>query len=221
MTPSTITTDRRRGFLGPLAVVVAIAGSLAACSGGDAMTSGDGLFARHGDLAVVEGVMILPEGATAPPTSRAEARIVDLDRTGTAGDFLIASTVSDVTGAPVPFRLQWRPGSLPEGHRFVVSGRLIGRGGTLYTTQDPVSLAAMPDRQTLTLMLVPTGAAVEEDDSSSYSLDGIPDPSETQAMPMTNQGDLESLYDDRLRGDSVSDYISSDAYNSRVIAPRN
>ncbi|EKV26990.1 hypothetical protein C882_1919 [Caenispirillum salinarum AK4] len=218
MTTTTIPAAGRRA--GRLAAVAAMAAALGACSGLKAEDPVDRVFAPSGDVAVVEGLLVLPEGAEVPPTSRAEARLVDLDRTGTEGDFLVASTVTDAAGAPVPFRLQWRPGALPEGHRYVVTGRLIGRGGTLYTVEEPVAVAATPDRQDITLALVPTGTAPAAEDGASYSLEGIPDPSETEAMPMTSDGGgLGGVYDDRLGGDSLSDYISSDDYGGRVIAP--
>lgn len=214
---TTITATRAARFS-------ALAGAallLSACSGFQAEGPADRVFKASGDVAVVEGLMVLPEGAEVVSTARAEARLVDLDRTGTDGDFLIASTVVDASGAPVPFRLQWRPGSLPEGHRYVVSGRLIGRSGTLYTTEEAVSVAAVPTRQEITLALVPTGADTGAEGGASYSLEGIPDPSETENMPMTSRGDdLEGLYDDRLGGgDSLYDYVNDDDYGGRVISP--
>lgn len=200
--------------------LAAVALLLSACTGLEAENAVHHVFSPSGDMVLVEGVLVLPEGAALPPTTRAEVRLVDLDRSDDDGAFLVASSVTDADKTPVPFRLGWRPDTLPEGHRYVVQGRLIGRSGALYASETPVAVGSGLTSQEIRLELVRTEADTSDDEGTVYSLEGIPDPSETQNMPISNRGDLENLYDTRQgNGDSLYDYINSDAYDGRVITP--
>lgn len=173
------TLSARRSVLGAAGLALI----LSACSGMEADHGAGWMTGGRSDVALIDGRMVLPEGADIPSTARAEARLVDLDRSGAEGDFLVASSVADAVAAPVPFRLQWRPGTLPEEHRYVVSARLIGRSGVLYTTEVPVRVATMRDRQEVTLVLVPTGVDLEDEVAPSYSVEDVPDPSGTAGCP--------------------------------------
>lgn len=208
---------------------------------GDRISS---MLGGTGDTAVVAGTMVLSDGTVPPATARAEARIVDLSRSGPeTGDFLVAAAVVD-TGLtpPIPFRMTWRPGTLDPAHEYVVTGRISGRSGRLYETAEPVVVRPGDDRQQVTLTLVPVPGAAEAEREAlrgEYSLEGVPDVTATSDMPMTMQGDLESLYDDRpgygggtgygTGGDGFLDYMrdrpagampSAGVPDSRVIAPQ-
>lgn len=216
------------------AAALAAAFALSACADqqGGPISS---VFGASGDTAVVEGVMVLPEGETPPGTARAEARIVDVTRSSAdGGAFLVATDIVDAQLAPsIPFRMQWRPGTLEPGNEYVVHGRIYGRSGRLYETTQPVTISPAMDRQQVTLALTPLpGAAAAEAEAlkGEYSLEGVPDVTKTSEMPMTSTGeDVESLYGDEpgygygQDGDSFSDYMldtyGDDGSTGRVISP--